>query len=262
MARVLNVYSLPRLVDAEELAGGTAVIIDVLRSSTTIVYALDAGAKQVIPCVEVEEARAIAAGLPPGEVLLGGERHGLPIEGFDLGNSPEEYTRQRVGGRTIVLTTTNGTRAMAHARQARRVLIGAFVNATAVCRELFTQERIHLLCSGTEGQFSQDDVLLAGMLVERLGREGGLPYERNAQAITAREFWLHRFALPQALGAEPLEPEVLARGLRKSVGGQNLVGLGLEADILAAAQIDRFDGVPELDVDTFRIRLRREGIGD
>jgi len=250
MARALNVYALPRLVDPEELAGGTAVVIDVLRSSTTIAY------------VEVEEARAIAAGLPAGTVLLGGERHGLPIEGFDLGNSPEEYTPQRVGGKTIVLSTTNGTRAMAQARHAKRVLIGAFVNATAVYRQLLGVEQIHLLCSGTEGQYSEDDVLLAGMLVERLGREGGLPFRQNAQATAAREFWLHRFALPQALGAEPLGPEVLAAELCRSAGGRHLVGLGLQADILAAARIDRFGGVPELDVGRFRIRLRREGIRD
>jgi 2-phosphosulfolactate phosphatase len=262
MAHILNVYALPRYVEPGDLARGTVVVIDVLRSSTTIVHALEAGANEIIPCAEVDEARAAAAGLPPDEAVLGGERGGLPIEGFHLGNSPEEYTPYRVGGRSVVFTTTNGTRAMAHARQAERILIGAFVNATAILRQLHGAEQVHLLCAGTEGQVSEDDVLLAGMLVDRLQREGGMVYQQNAQAITAREVWMHSFALPKALGAEPLEAELLAERLRDSVGGRNLVSIGLEDDILVAAQIDRFDVVPELDPATFRIRLSGQGTGD
>jgi 2-phosphosulfolactate phosphatase len=255
MARSLNVYALPKLVDPPELAGGIVVIIDVLRASTTIVHALEAGASQVIPCLEVDQARAAAAQLPENQRVLGGERHGLPIEGFDLGNSPGDYLPEKVEGKTVVFTTTNGTRAMLHARRAERVLIGAFVNATAVSRQLIGQQRIHLLCAGTHGQISEDDVLLAGMLVERIQREGGLIYEQNAQAITAREMWLHCFALPRALGAEPLEPQRLAGQLCKSLGGRNLVAVGLERDILVAARVDRFQTVPEMDPEEVRIRL-------
>ena len=186
--------------------------------------------------------------------MLGGERHGLPIRGFELGNSPEEYTPERVAGKTVVLTTTNGVRAMFHARQAEHILIGAFVNATAVLRRLLGQERVHLLCAGTDGQPSEDDLLLAGMLVERLDRLGGRTYAANAQAMAAREFWLHSFALPQALGAEPLPAETLAEQLAKSPGGRNLLEIRLGNDLLAAAQIDRFQGVPRLDRRDFRIR--------
>ena len=114
----LNVYALSKLVEPAELAGATAVVIDVLRAGTTIVYALAAGAEQVVPCLEVADARAMVEQFPAGTALLGGERQGLPIEGFDLGNSPDEYEPARVAGKTIVLTTTNGTRAMASAREA------------------------------------------------------------------------------------------------------------------------------------------------
>jgi len=114
---------------------------------------------------------------------------------------------------------------------------------------------VHLVCAGTAGHISQDDVLLAGMLVERLVREGGLLYEQNAQAITAREAWLHSFALPRAVGAEPLEPERLAAELQKSAGGRCLMDLGQEKDILAAARIDQFKTVPEMDPEKLRIRL-------
>ena len=261
MPPVLNVYALPRLVAPEELAGSTVVVIDVLRASTTIVHAMAAGAREVIPCVGVEEARRIAADFSPGEAVLGGERNGLRIDGFDLGNSPSEYTAQTVEGRALVFTTTNGTRAMAVCRQAARVLIGAFVNAGAVCDRLAAEERIDLLCSGTRGEVGRDDVLLAGLLVERLQRRGGLAYKLNAQAITARENWVSSFALPIAVDAEPMDPELLARELRKSPGGRNLTAIGLEEDILAAAQLDRFDCVPEMSPQTMRIALGGEGPG-
>jgi 2-phosphosulfolactate phosphatase len=126
-------------------------------------------------------------------------------------------------------------------------LIGAFVNATAVLRRVLGKERVHLLCAGTDGQLSEDDILLAGMLVERLQRLAAGTYLPNAQALTAAEFWLHRFALPQALGAEPLPPEVLAEQLAASPGGRNLIDIGMGSDLLVAAEIDRFQGVPRLD---------------
>jgi 2-phosphosulfolactate phosphatase len=254
MKSILNVYVLPKHVKPEELAGGTAVVIDVLRSATTIVHALAAGAEEVVPCLEVADALALAEKWPANEVLLGGERNGLPIEGFQLGNSPEEYTPERVSGKTVIFTSTNGTRAMNHARCADEIIIAAFVNASAVARRLLDRQQVHILCSGSNGQIAQDDVLLAGMLVERISRQGGLTYEQNAQAITAREQWLAAFAVPQAMGLEPLEPERLAAELRKSLGGQKLTALGLQDDILAAAQFDRFDIVPRLDPKTGRIR--------
>jgi 2-phosphosulfolactate phosphatase len=255
MNQILNVYALPSLVSPEELAGGVVVVIDVLRSSTTIVHALDAGATEVIPCQEIAEARAVAAEFPRDEVVLGGERNGLPIEGFDLGNSPSEYTPSSVGNRVVVLTTTNGTRAMARCRAAARVLIGAFVNASAILDQLLGQEQIHLLCAGTDGQYSRDDVLLAGLLVEWLQRRGGMMYQLNAQAVTARENWNSSFAIPYAVGAEHLDAELLARELRKSLGGRSLTAIGLDEDIRTAALLDRFGLAPELDLESFRIRM-------
>jgi len=255
MARILNVYALPKLVAAEEMAGDTAVVIDVLRASTTIIHALEAGAREVIACPEVEDARTAAAALPSGEVLLGGERKGLPIEGFDLGNSPSQYTPFSVGGRTVVFTSTNGTRAMARCCQADRVFVGAFVNANAVCEQLAGRQRIHLVCAGTNGQMSDEDILAAGLLVDRLQRHGGMTYRLNAQALAARQKWLASFALPVAWGAEPLDPQQLARLFRKGLGGKNLVAIGQEEDLLVAAQLDRFSSVPELDPGTLRIAL-------
>jgi 2-phosphosulfolactate phosphatase len=252
MPHLLNAYALPAAVRPVELAGGTVVVIDVLRASTTIVHALEAGAAEVIPCQEVNEARTVAAGLPRDSVILGGERRGLPIEGFDLGNSPEEYLRWRVAGKSVVFTTTNGTQAIFRARQAERILIGAFVNASAAVERLLGEEQIHLLCAGTRGQPSRDDVLLAGRFVDRILRQSSSEYRPNAQALRAREAWLRAF--PQSDADDP-QPQQLAEQLRDSAGGRNLMTIGRDADILAAAQIDRFRSVPEMDREKSRIRL-------
>lgn len=253
--QTLNVYALPTAVTPEELIDATVVVIDVLRASTTIVQALEAGAAEVIPCLEVEDAWRTAAELQNCDVLLGGERLGLPIDGFDLGNSPTDYTPEKVAGKTIVFTTTNGTKALNQCRLAKRVLIGAFVNASAVCRELMGLERVHLMCAGTRGDYTREDVLMAGLIVDRLQRQGGVTYQLNVQALTARENWTSSFAVPYVLGAEPLDPEPLAKELRKSTGGRNLTAIGRDDDILTAAHVDRFDIVPELDTEKFRIRL-------
>jgi len=249
-----DVFALPQLADADDLRGATAVVIDVLRASTTIIHALDAGATAVIACREVDEARQWRAQLSEGDVVLGGERGGLPIEGFDLGNSPDEYSPDRVGGRTVVLTTTNGTSAIEHARKADTVLIGAFVNASAVFQRLLTAERIALICAGTDGQYSLDDLLAAGYWVNRLQRESGLTFAYNAQAITVQEAWRTRFSLYETAGGGAISPDSLAAQLRNTPGGANLIRVGLAEDILTAAQIDRFSVVPMVDPIDGRIR--------
>ncbi len=258
MDNKLYVYALPTLVTPDELAGETVVVIDVLRASTTIAFALDAGAKEIIPCLE-EDAQDLASQYPRQEVLLGGERGGMPIEGFDLGNSPSEYTPDRVAGQTILFTTTNGTRAMMRCRQADRVLIGAFVNASAIAEQLMGCDRIHLLCAGTRNEYGRDDILMAGLLVDRIQRQSGILYELNAQALTARENWTSSFAVPYVVGAEPLPPDVLAKELRRSPGGRNLVAIGLEEDIHTAAEIDRLHVLPEMDPATLHIRAVESG---
>ncbi len=161
----LAAHLLPALTSADELAGGVVVMIDVLRASTTITTALAAGAVEVFPLGEVEQSQQKAAALrqtldrPP---VLGGERGGLPIDGFDLGNSPSEYTAQSVGARTVIFTTTNGTQALLICGAAKRVLIGSFVNFSAVLRQLTGELPIHLLCAGTRGRITREDVLFAG----------------------------------------------------------------------------------------------------
>jgi 2-phosphosulfolactate phosphatase len=269
----LKAHFLPDLTSPEELAGGVVVVIDVLRASTTICHALAAGARAVIPCLEVEEARQLAAQFPPGEAVLGGERKGLRIEGFDLGNSPSEYTPATVGGKTVIFTTTNGTRAMTQCRGAARVLIGTFVNLSAVYWEISQArtcgEPVHLLCAGTRRQLTAEDVLFAGALARRwwldadfqrksLASHGPPWHPLNDQANLARQAWTNAAYGIAGSDAhvdvrELITPQTLAGHLLESTGGRNLEALGFVADIRAAAQIDLFDFVPELDVPNWRI---------
>src|SRR5437764_4244443 len=167
--REVQVHLLPELIPPGRLAGGVAVVIDVLRATTTMIYALAAGCTCVRPCAEVEEARELAGGMRAGRVLLGGERGGKPLPGFDLGNSPREYTGKLCKGCTLVLTTTNGTRALLRAAEAARTLLAGFVNYSAVCEQLRQETRpIHIICAGTEGDVTLEDTLLAGALVDYL----------------------------------------------------------------------------------------------
>src|SRR5260370_26043447 len=123
-------------VRPECLAGRLDVVIDVLRATTAIVHALAAGCTVVRPCAGVDEARQLAGEMRAGHVLLAGERDGRPVAGFDLGNSPKDYTATRCKNQTLVLTTTNGTRALVRCQSAARILVAAFVNYNAVCEQI------------------------------------------------------------------------------------------------------------------------------
>jgi 2-phosphosulfolactate phosphatase len=240
--RQLRAYFLPSLVRPEELAGTVAVVIDVLRATTTIVFALAAGAREVIPCLEVDEAQRIAAALPKGQAVLGGERGGMRIEGFHFGNSPEECA-PLVCDKTVVFTTTNGTRAMDRCRSADETLLGAFVNRAALCERLARHDSVSLICSGTGGEITREDVLLAGAIVERLEAAG--PWQLNDQARLAADGWRS----VESSGV------ALAHALADTQGGRNLVELGLGKDIEAAAALDRFTLAPRLDAQRWRIVL-------
>lgn len=249
MTREVFVHFLPELTTPEALAGGDVVVIDVLRATTTIIHALAAGAAEVIPCLDVEEARRKAQRL--GErAVLGGERGGVRIDGFHLGNSPEEYTPAVVGGQSVVFTTTNGTRAMRQCGLARRVWIGAVVNFSAVCGAVAEAAVVHLLCAGTDRQITREDVLLAGGVADELVRtqRDSTPLRLNDQAEIAADAW-------RSVVRDLTTPGLLTGALRASRGGRNLLELGHDRDIEIAAALDKFDFVPALDLASGKIRM-------
>jgi 2-phosphosulfolactate phosphatase len=251
MSRPIRVHLLPGFFEPADLREGVAVVIDVLRATSTIVHALAAGARSVVPCGEINEARQIAAVEPPDMILLGGERSGLKIPGFDLGNSPTEYAHPTVAGKNVIFTTTNGTRALIRAKEARRVLIGALSNLSAVV-ELLADETgpVHLVCAGTEGRITLEDVLCAGAMAHWLDLSD--EQADAADDVTQLAIGLYEWCGPDY---DRGHEERVLETLRKSRGGRNLIECSLEADIVTCAEQDKFDIVPELSRDPWEIRV-------
>jgi 2-phosphosulfolactate phosphatase len=249
----LRVHNLPG--QADDLSGATVVVIDLLRASSTICHALAAGAKEVVPFREVTEAVVAASdnGARRRDVVLGGERAGGKIAGFDLGNSPSEYMPDAVRGKRVLLTTTNGTQALWRARPARRVLVGAFVNLSAVAASIKNDPRVDFLCAGTDGRETREDILAAGAMVHQICSLPSGERQLNPAAERARDEW--RRLLQAAIDSDRTESEQVAIELRDTQGGRNLLGIGLDQDLVDCAQIDRLKVLPELDMNMWRIRL-------
>ncbi len=252
--RQLRVHSLPAHIAAEELSESVVVVIDLLRATSTICQALASGAREAVPFLEVEDALAAAATAEDrSEIVLGGERKGGRISGFDLGNSPSEYTPEAVGGRRLFITTTNGTRALFHARSAQRVLIGAIVNLSAVVRSLENEPRVDIVCAGQKGEVAREDLLAAGAIVSRIQHVTGTAWHTNVIASTVWGEWEKISDDARALNRTLSDQ--LAIELCDTPGGRNLLGIGLAQDLVDCAQIDRLSVVPELDVSAWRICL-------
>lgn len=245
MTRPILVHLLPALVEPETLRDGVAVVIDVLRATTTIVEALAHGAAAVVPCGEIDQARRLATEASQGTALLAGERRGLPIPGFDLGNSPAEFSQKAVHGKRIIMTTTNGTRALIAAKPARRVLVGALSNLSALVERLGEESGpVHLICAGTDGRITLEDALCAGGIARWLHLSG-------ADSDAGDDSTQLAVNLYETCGRDYDRAYDL---LRASRGGRNLIDCGLDADIADCADQDRFDIVPELLLDRWEIR--------
>jgi len=208
----------------EAAAAPTGVVIDVIRATTTICQALDAGYERIWCAAEVEDARALGG----SDVTLGGERLGVRIEGFDLGNSPREYLEPRTP--TLAMSTTNGTRAIVTAAErCDRVLIASLLNLDAVTEAARAHgEDVAVFCAGVKGAFALDDAYVAGRVADRLG------FERSDSAEAAV-----RLASSYATAEE---------AFRASRSGRNLINHGpeLEADIPWCARESELGVVPRL----------------
>lgn len=208
----------------ESAAAPTGVVVDVIRATTTICQALASGYERILCAAEVDDARALRT--DPAAVTLGGERLGVRIDGFDLGNSPREYLDVRTP--TLAMSTTNGTRAIVTAAECcERVLIGSLLNLAAVTEAAAAhKEDIAIFCAGVKGAFALDDSYVAGRIVELLD------YERSDAAEAA-------LRLARSYGSAE-------EALRASRSGRNLINHGpeLEADIPYCARESVLDVVP------------------
>lgn len=168
-----------------DVQGRTVVVIDVLRACSTIVTALDRGARAVMPVPDMAQAGKIASNLDPDVYRLGGERDGEKIEGYHLGNSPQDYTRDVVEGRDIILNTTNGTRALEQAKEANTLVAACFLNADRVVDFIRrTADAVTIVCAGRQNRLALEDTLCAGLLLDRLW-DGNEPYPVTDSAHTA-----------------------------------------------------------------------------
>lgn len=252
--RPLAVHLLPALISSESLAGSVVIMIDALRASVTIASALHAGAVTVIPTLTVEEAFARreqlwSQGIEKTSILLGGERGGVLIPGFDLDNSPLAYTPDRVSGRIIIFTTANGTSTLLHARAASRVLIGALTNVNAICRTVASDPRpVHIICSGTRGEVSLDDCLAAGAIAESLVNSGRQTVSDDSALLCLR-VWKEA----NATG--------LFHAMQSSRGGRNLAKLGLARDVEFCSTLNALPVVPEFNVAAGRINAAQGHAG-
>ncbi len=235
----IDVALLPEHVSPEQIRSDALIVVDVLRASTTIVAAFESGARSVRPVLSVEDARELATKLP--EALLCGERHGLPPEGFDLGNSPLGYTSEVVQDRDLILTTTNGTRALSMLSEAHRVFIGSLTNRSSVCEAVESKDTT-IICAGTDGQTSLDDCYVAGCLVDWMIQRGHEPTETAQQIFDAslKSLRVHgsHFGV-----------------LRTTTHGKRLCDLGFEDDIKHAAIIDSVPIVPEYNTEAQLITI-------
>jgi len=226
----LEVVFTPGGVEESRLEGKAVVVIDVLRATSTIIEALENGASAVIPVDTIERAVEAASQLGD-DVLLCGERNALPIDGFDLGNSPLQFGPGVVTDHTLVMTTTNGTRALLKASAGESCVIGSLLNAGAVAELVADADDVVLLCAGRQGQFAMEDAVCAGLIGRGLAELTALRATDAARAAIA------------LAGRYGESPDVF---LRHTAAGRNLRQAGLADDIEFCASVDRYTHVPAM----------------
>ena len=223
----------PREIVPGDIQGRVVAVIDVLRASTTIAVALANGARTVIPVEDVDAAITRSKQFDSGQVLTAGERKMQPIPGFDMGNSPLEFTPSNVSGCTVIITTTNGTRALMALSGARDIVVASYVNHIAVSAMLRAAARsndISIVCAGTEGHFSLEDAACAGRYVRSITQPGSsLTINDAARAC----------ALIDGKYGDSIEDI-----FKDSEHGRALEEAGFGKDLVACARLDTHAVVP------------------
>jgi 2-phosphosulfolactate phosphatase len=233
MVNQLQVCLTPSLLPLYNVEDYIVVVIDIFRATTSICYGIENGAAAIIPVSQVEECKTYREKEP--EYLVAAERDGEIVAGFDFGNSPFSYTKEKVAGKTIVLTTTNGTHALHLSRKAKKIVIGSFLNLTSLCSWLkCQQENILLVCSGWKGNFNLEDTLFAGAVVEQL----------QSTAFVADDPAIAAYDLFQVAKND------LNGYLKKTSHSERLKKLGIEKDIIFCLNVDTTTAIPVLDGDS------------
>lgn len=233
----IEIVLLPEEIQGKDLSDYLVVIIDVLRASSTITTALAEGAKKIIPVFAPQEAKQRVTKLCSHQVLLCGERGGEKLAGFDLGNSPLEYISPKVKGKVIVLTTTNGIRAINLACKAAKIIIGCFLNIQAITQYCKCHTKnILLLCAGDRGNISLEDTVCAGMIKYLM--------EKNKEDKKSIFSFTNDDARIASLVYRQFKDDLLHM-LKSSIWGQKLSAMGFEKDLLFCAQQNKYQIIPE-----------------
>jgi 2-phosphosulfolactate phosphatase len=229
----LDVFFTPNQVKPPDTAGRLVIIVDVLRASTTVATALGNGAKTVIPLEGPDEVISRSKEFARSQTLLAGEQKMHPITGFDLGNSPQSFTPEVVGGKTILITTTNGTRALLGVQGARDIVIASYVNFTAVLAMMkvaaSSNTDIAIICAGEEGSFTLEDSACAGRYVRAIPKRAAVAVNDAAAASVL---------------IEKKYGDNIAKVFKESTHGQALQSAGFGDDLAAAAEVDSYPVVP------------------
>lgn len=228
MPRKIEVCLTPALLDLYEIDNSIVVVIDILRATSSMVYGINNGATAIIPVAQVEDCLNYA----DKGYLLAAERNGEVVEGYDFGNSPFSYTADKVKDKTVVLTTTNGTKALHMARsRASQVVIGAFLNLQSLCDWLKIQEKdVLLLCAGWKDQFNLEDTLFAGAVVNQL-RKSVVHFDDAS--VAAEDLYI-------------LAKDDLRAYVGKSSHSHRMVALNIGEDVKFCLQLDICEAIPVL----------------
>lgn len=224
----IEVCLTPALLDLYPIENSIVVVIDILRATSSITYGIENGAEAIIPVMNVEDCLAYA----DQGYLLAAERNGEVVAGYDFGNSPFSYTAEKVAGKTIVLTTTNGTKAMHLAQErAYQVIVGSFLNLSAVCDYLKKENKdVLLLCAGWKDNFNLEDTLFAGAVVEQLQGDFTVGDDSSVAALD-----MYQLAKGDLRGY-----------LQKSSHNHRLIKLNIEEDVRFCLKIDVCKAIPVL----------------
>jgi 2-phosphosulfolactate phosphatase len=221
-------------ISTQDVQGRVVAVIDVLRASTTIAVALANGAKTIIPLESPDDVVTRSKQFERGNVLLAGERRMLKMDGFDLGNSPVEHTREAVEGKTVLLTTTNGTRTLLAVQGARDVVVASYVNLTAVCAMLRAAVRggadVTIVCAGQDRQFALEDAACAGRYVTLVST--------RLSTIDVNDGALAASLIDRKFG------DNLMRLFKTAAHGRALAAAGFEEDLTACAAVDSYPVIP------------------
>ena len=231
MHKRIEVCLTPALLHLYDISNSIVVVIDVLRATSSIVYGIEIGAAAIIPVAHVEDCLAYSG----KGFLLAAERDGSVVEGYDFGNSPFSYTKEKVAGKTVVLTTTNGTKALHMAREtAHQVVIGSFLNLQALCDWLKVQDKsVLLLCAGWKDQFNLEDTLFAGAVVAELRKDFT---HFDDSSVAAEDLY-------------QLARNDLRTYIRKSSHSYRLALLNIEEDVRFCLQLNICKAIPVLEGD-------------